>query len=349
MNPPLITTIILTYRRPVLLARALRSVLAQTFKDLTVRVYDDASGDNTAEVVAAFAAQDPRVVYHRHAINLGAVANYNYALARVDTPYFSMLSDDDVLLPEFYDRAMEGLTKYPSAGCFCARTLVYQTVDKRLQVKPTSWRSGYHDASLETILHMIRDHFPTTGILFKREVMDKVGEFNRFASDHIYITQAASSFPVVASDYEAGIFTVHPTSITGGNSRLSGGRPPDGSSFEATEEWLLFFLTTLVNLKERNSSERMRLVAALYKLSGKALASDCLHALAAEHFEDFRFALQKLRLLRFRSGLRTALLGTGLLFPRIAALTASAFLKLKDRTRRATSRKSLSAFQAMET
>ena len=65
-SAPLITTIIPTYRRPKLLQRAIRSVLNQTYPHFQVCIYDNASGDDTAAVVAEIAKGDPRVKYHCH-------------------------------------------------------------------------------------------------------------------------------------------------------------------------------------------------------------------------------------------------------------------------------------------
>jgi len=54
---PLITTIIPTYRRPKLLRRAIKSVLGQTFPHFQVCVYDNASGDETPDVVAEISSK----------------------------------------------------------------------------------------------------------------------------------------------------------------------------------------------------------------------------------------------------------------------------------------------------
>jgi glycosyltransferase involved in cell wall biosynthesis len=70
---PLITTIIPTCRRPHLLRRAIKSVLNQTYPHFQVCVYDNASGDETAEVVSEFAKKDPRIKYHCHSENIRRV------------------------------------------------------------------------------------------------------------------------------------------------------------------------------------------------------------------------------------------------------------------------------------
>jgi glycosyltransferase involved in cell wall biosynthesis len=96
-SKPLITTIIPTYRRPKLLRRAIKSVLNQTYPHFQVCVYDNASWDETADVVAEIAKKDARVKYHCHAENIGAIRNFNYGMVHVNTPFFSFLSDDDIL------------------------------------------------------------------------------------------------------------------------------------------------------------------------------------------------------------------------------------------------------------
>ena len=63
VNHPMITTIIPTYRRPKLLRRAILSVLNQTYTNIQVCVFDNASGDETALVVAELARMDNRVKY----------------------------------------------------------------------------------------------------------------------------------------------------------------------------------------------------------------------------------------------------------------------------------------------
>jgi hypothetical protein len=97
----LITTVLPTFRRPQLLARAIRSVLDQTVTDFEVHVYDNASGDETSQIVLDIVDRDRRVKYYRHPTNIGAIENFKFGVARVAAPYFNVLSDDDFLLPGF--------------------------------------------------------------------------------------------------------------------------------------------------------------------------------------------------------------------------------------------------------
>ena len=116
-SQPAITCVIPTFRRPGLLARAIRSVLDQSFTNFNICV-DNASGDETKRMVEAFAAHDPRVYYHCHRQNIGAQENFIYGLSRAETPFVHLTSDDDFLLPGFYKRAMEGLDARDGAAFF---------------------------------------------------------------------------------------------------------------------------------------------------------------------------------------------------------------------------------------
>jgi glycosyltransferase involved in cell wall biosynthesis len=103
---PLITTIVPTYRRPVLMKRAVLSVLNQSRQDFIVRILDNASGDETESVARDLVRMDPRIQYHRHPQNIGSLPNMVYGMAAVDTPFFNILCDDDLLMPTFLEKAM---------------------------------------------------------------------------------------------------------------------------------------------------------------------------------------------------------------------------------------------------
>ena len=136
---PLITAVIPTFRRAKLLRRAVRSVFDQEGVGLRVCVFDNASGDETADVVADLAASDARVIYHRHAENIGAARNFEFGLSAVETSFFSILSDDDYLLPGFYKNAMEGLARHAEAMCWAGMTLNVDETDVIWDARVRSW------------------------------------------------------------------------------------------------------------------------------------------------------------------------------------------------------------------
>jgi glycosyltransferase involved in cell wall biosynthesis len=99
-----------TYRRPLLLKRAIESVLAQTHEDWLLVVADDGSRDGTESVIRSYADQDKRIIASASKENLGVNASRNRALEilleRDDVQVLTLLDDDDYFLPETLENAV---------------------------------------------------------------------------------------------------------------------------------------------------------------------------------------------------------------------------------------------------
>lgn len=97
---PTVSVVIPTHNRAHLLPRAIRGVLAQTFRDFELIIVDDASDDNTVAVVRAFQSSDTRVRYLRHDFNQGEGASRNTGIAAAQGEFVAFLDDDDEWLPQ---------------------------------------------------------------------------------------------------------------------------------------------------------------------------------------------------------------------------------------------------------
>ena len=69
---PMVSVIIPTYNRAHLIERSLKSVLNQTYRNFEVIVVDDASTDNTKDIVEVERDKDPRIKYVLNEKNLRA-------------------------------------------------------------------------------------------------------------------------------------------------------------------------------------------------------------------------------------------------------------------------------------
>lgn len=89
-----ISVIIPTYNRADKIEKAVRSVLDQTYSNVEVLVIDDASTDNTRDVVESI--QDRRIRYIRMEQNGGASAARNAGVSCADTEWIAFHDSDDV-------------------------------------------------------------------------------------------------------------------------------------------------------------------------------------------------------------------------------------------------------------
>lgn len=217
---PQLTAIIPTYRRPQLLRRAIQSILNQSYTDFQICIYDNASGDETAAIVAEFSQKDARVKYHCHAENIGAVANFNYGMSQVKTDFFTFLSDDDIILPRFYELAMAGFEEHPDAIFFAGEVIGMNEAEARAGGAPLhGWsREGYFSPP-EGMFEILQGSIPgIAGMVFRRQVLEDFGLFDPTITigDFDLEVRLAARFPIVVNREPCALFTLQATS----NSRV---------------------------------------------------------------------------------------------------------------------------------
>jgi glycosyltransferase involved in cell wall biosynthesis len=151
---PRVTVFIPTYNRAHLLPRAIESVLAQTYPDFRLEISDNASTDETPEIVARY--QDPRIAFIRQPENLGLLGNHNQFLERVRTEYSLILPDDDLVYPELLENAVRTLDEQPEVGTVHAKFDVIGPDDEVL-LRNVDWTYGLSGDTVETAEEFIAE------------------------------------------------------------------------------------------------------------------------------------------------------------------------------------------------
>lgn len=167
----LVSVIVPTHNRSSLLSRAINSVLKQSHRVLECIIVDDASSDNSAEIVANF--DDTRLVYLRHETSRGASAARNTGIAHSKAEMIAFLDDDDEWLPEKLEKQVPILENAaPSVGMvYC--WMNYYDHGKLIKEHHPTYR-GY-------VLPYILDRQRIGGcptLLVRRSVVETVGGFD---------------------------------------------------------------------------------------------------------------------------------------------------------------------------
>ena len=103
-----------TFNRSSFLGETVASVLGQSYADFRLLICDNASDDDTAELVASLA--DLRVDYIKSESNRGMLANLNRVIDLATTEYLAVVPDDDLLYPEHLRFAVDVLDRHPQVG-----------------------------------------------------------------------------------------------------------------------------------------------------------------------------------------------------------------------------------------
>jgi len=106
------SVVIPTHNRPELVARAIRSVMAQTIPPRQILVIDDAS---QPPLMLAGDLWDDRIRVIRHEKSIGGAAARNTGLREAPTSIVAFLDDDDEWLPAKMEIQLAWLQKNPEA------------------------------------------------------------------------------------------------------------------------------------------------------------------------------------------------------------------------------------------
>lgn len=193
-------------------------MLRQTHGDLQVSIFDNASGDHTENIVNNLSANDIRIKYHLHANNIGALRNFKYAFNSVDTPYFSILSDDDFLAIDFYENAVNVLNNNHEIMFVILNVL---TVDEHGNlignVVNTNRLNFYCDRDRFDVLHSRNIPTTWTGMVFRKEVAQIYADMDdRYdvAADMRFLFHAAARYNFAYLSKVGAFATCHAGSIS---------------------------------------------------------------------------------------------------------------------------------------
>jgi len=113
MSQPLVSIICLCYNHAPYVAQAVQSVWQQSYPHIELIVANDASTDNSQEVIQQLAQQGPIAATLFNKTNLGNTKTFNQALALAKGKYIIDLAADDLLLPQRVAIGVQALESLP--------------------------------------------------------------------------------------------------------------------------------------------------------------------------------------------------------------------------------------------
>jgi len=173
-NARTVSVILPTYNRAKTLERAINSVLTQTYSNLELIVIDDASTDNTEDIVKSF--KDNRVIYIKHTSNIGPAGARNTGIKRAVGRYIGFQDSDDEWMPDKLERQVKNLDSSPSGT-----GMVYTAFVRVFSNNERKYVPSQRKRKREGFIHfeLINGNFigmPT--VLIKKECFDRIGLFD---------------------------------------------------------------------------------------------------------------------------------------------------------------------------
>lgn len=122
---PLVSVIIPTYNRAEIMEISINSVFRQTHSNLEIIIVDDASNDNTKEVVEAI--NNSKIRYYRHSTNRGGAAARNTGIEAAKGDYIAFLDSDDAWVPNKLELQLSSIQNYSEPQKVVSYTQVFHS------------------------------------------------------------------------------------------------------------------------------------------------------------------------------------------------------------------------------
>lgn len=228
MNP-LVSFLIPTYNRANLVRQAIESILSQSYQNIEVIVIDDASTDDTEDVVRKIFGG--KVRYYKNIVNKGVSYSRNLGLSHANGKYIGLLDSDDILFePDCVEIALDILESNPQIGIFTSdvycidlkgnringKTFFQTTIDHR----DIELSSGIKDFNY-VFLHGIH----SCGAVFRKEITKEIGFLNadyKIAWDGDFFLRIAAhdKFKIYFHNAPLAAYRIHNNSFSSSFSEL---------------------------------------------------------------------------------------------------------------------------------
>jgi len=196
---PAVSVIINLFNGKATLAEAIESVLAQTFADWELLIWDDASGDGSVEVVHRY--DDQRIRYIRSEIRIPLGQARQRAISAAHGEWVAFLDQDDIWLPRRLELELARSRETPNAALIYGRTVRFY---------PDGSERDYDQAHEYTTLpegDIFRELFTNSCFIamssatFRRAALHEIGGIPDSISiipDYYLYTAVARHFPAAA-------------------------------------------------------------------------------------------------------------------------------------------------------
>jgi hypothetical protein len=175
-----VTIIMTVYNTGRHVESALRSILEQSHQRLEVMVIDDASTDNSLEILKEIAIRDDRVRLFHSSVNHGTYWSKNWCLNRAKNAYVAFHDSDDISHPDRIRVQLGAFRKWPDMKACSVR-----------------WQRVIEGRSDRVLMEGKSSRMALISLMIKRApVLDKAGFFDcvRIAADSEYVARLGRIF-----------------------------------------------------------------------------------------------------------------------------------------------------------
>ncbi|MBO7082961.1 MAG: glycosyltransferase [Bacteroidales bacterium] len=161
------------------MAKAIQSVLSQTYTDYELIIVDDGSGDNSAEIATkALEGHDKCQLIRQE--NAGVSMARNNGVAASHGEYLCFLDADDWWDPHFLQEMSELIAEFPDAGIYGTNYTIVNETKKKTRIAPVGVEPGFEKGYInycQVYANTLSMPLTSISVAIPRTVFEETGGF----------------------------------------------------------------------------------------------------------------------------------------------------------------------------
>lgn len=140
------------------------SLINQTYQNIEIIISDNASNDNTREIVEAKQKFDRRIRYYRNKQNLGYVKNINNAVEKANSEIIAIFHSDDVYESTIIEKELKQLLDNPGIGAVFVLSAIFHDNNISKKYFPRIYKyiksTKIYNEELNIFIGNLKDYLP---------------------------------------------------------------------------------------------------------------------------------------------------------------------------------------------
>ncbi len=205
-----VSVVVPSYNQASFISACLDSILRQTKKDYEIIVVDDASSDNTSEVIKSYLT---KIKYIRNSKNLGLYSlTCNIGIKQATGDYILIVAADDWLAPTILEEEAVILDQNPGIGLVYSQSTRIEGNKPLLIIHKIAGKQNYIGRDDFENLLTTGDFISSINVLARKKIYNKVGLFDthlKYMADYEMWIRIAKDYPLAYIAKPLSFYRIH--------------------------------------------------------------------------------------------------------------------------------------------
>ncbi len=214
IDQPIISVCIPTYNAAKFIKKTIKSVLNSTYSNFEIIISDDASTDNTIEIIEEI--KDKRISLIKNNKNSGVPKNWNRTIKEARGEYIGLLNHDDLYGPFWLTFAANILNKNKHIGWVSTAFNIINENDKIIDFN-SCFPETRECSLIEAFINIAKLDGLGPGFIARQTVLEEVNFYDNNigpGADNDLFLRMACKFPLYYSSFPHTFWRFHEDNLT---------------------------------------------------------------------------------------------------------------------------------------